>query len=604
MTDQLDRPTELPRWDASFVHESLTARSFAVAHEQAVADVARLEQLFDAHDVRACAPRPATLDDGSAADVVLAAYNAVAHDTAVLGAFVHSYLSTDSFDATAQARSSELMALDARLRPLAARLAEWVHALGPTSLADVSDAAAEHVGPLRLLAARAEHQMSEAEEHLYAELSTIGSSAWQRLHADVTSQLTADITYPDATVASLPMAAIRGLATHGDAAVRRAAYDAELAAWPGAAIACAAAINGVKGEAAIVNRRRGWDDPLHASLFANNVGRDTFEAMHAAVVESLPDFRSWMRTKARLHGHDGALPWWDLFAPLPGAAAGISWAEGIDIVHGAFHSYSSELTGLLQRALDERWIDAEPRRGKVGGAFCMSLVDDRSLVLLNWSGSVDAAQTAAHELGHAFHNVQLAGRTPLQRRVPMALAETASIFCETLVVEEALGRLHGQERLAMLDVDLIGSNQVVVDIHSRLLFEREVFARRAQRKLSVDELSQLMREAQATAYGDGLDQATAHPYMWAVKPHYYGSNFYNWPYTYGLLFGLGLFAQYRSDPERFRGGYGDVLSRCGMETAEELAARFGFDVTDIEFWRASLDVVRTRIADYQRLASA
>jgi oligoendopeptidase F len=232
----------------------------------------------------------------------------------------------------------------------------------------------------------------------------------------------------------------------------------------------------------------------------------------------------------------------------------------------------------------------------------MSLVDDRSLVLLNWSGSVDAAQTAAHELGHAFHNVQLADRTALQRRVPMALAETASIFCETLVVEEALGRLDGDERLAMLDVDLIGSNQVVVDIHSRLLFERELFARRSQRKVSVDELGEMMLQAQQDAYGDGLDQATAHPYMWAVKPHYYSSHFYNWPYTYGLLFGLGLFARYRADPDRFRANYDDVLSRCGMETAEELAARFGFDVTDVEFWRSSLDVVRTRMADYERLA--
>ncbi len=109
-----------------------------------------------------------------------------------------------------------------------------------------------------------------------------------------------------------------------------------------------------------------------------------------------------------------------------------------------------------------------------------------------------------------------------------------------------------------------------------------------------------MLQAQADAYGDGLDQATAHPYMWAVKPHYYGSHFYNWPYTYGLLFGLGLFARYREDPERFRAGYDDVLSRAGMNTAEELGRAFGFDVVDDAFWTASLDVLRARIADYER----
>ena len=124
----------------------------------------------------------------------------------------------------------------------------------------------------------------------------------------------------------------------------------------------------------------------------------------------------------------------------------------------------------------------------------MSFIGARSLVLLNWSGSADSTQTLAHELGHAYHNTTLAERTYLQRRLPMALAETASIFCETLVVESALQRLDGAERLAMLDVDLAGSNQVVVDIHSRFLFEREVFARRAERTLGVTELNELMLE--------------------------------------------------------------------------------------------------------------
>ncbi|MBI5089339.1 MAG: hypothetical protein HZB15_10920 [Actinobacteria bacterium] len=258
---------------------------------------------------------------------------------------------------------------------------------------------------------------------------------------------------------------------------------------------------------------------------------------------------------------------------------------------------------MLVRGVGERWIDAAPRDGKVGGAFCMPFVGDRSLVLLNWSGSIDSAQTTAHELGHAYHNVQLAQRTPLQRRVPMALAETASIFCETLVVEACLGHLTGADRLALLDVDLQGSTQVVVDIQSRLLFETEVFARRQRRTLGVSELNEMMQAAQADAYGDGLDQSTAHPYMWLLKPHYYGSHFYNWPYTYGLLFGLGLFAQYRADPERFRDGYDDLLSRAGMNTAEELGQAFGIDVTGEAFWTASLDVIASRIDQHRALAS-
>ncbi|MEQ1701916.1 MAG: M3 family metallopeptidase, partial [Ilumatobacteraceae bacterium] len=296
-------------------------------------------------------------------------------------------------------------------------------------------------------------------------------------------------------------------------------------------------------------------------------------------------------------------PWHDLFAPLPFAPAEISWDDGIGIVRNAFASYGGSLAGLVDRALNEQWIDAGPRPGKRGGAFCAGFGGDRSLVFLNWSGSVDSAQTTAHELGHAYHNTQLAHRTPLQRALPMALAETASIFCETLVVEEGLQRLQGRDRLSLLDVDLQGSSQVVVDIHSRFLFETEVFARRQRRTLGVSELNELMLQAQADAYGDGLVQETAHPYMWALKPHYYSTHFYNWPYTYGLLFGLGLFAQYQQDPQRFAAHYDDALSRAGMNTAEELGATFGFDVTDGAFWTASLDVIRTRIAAYDELAA-
>lgn len=591
---------DLPRWSVTDLHESFTSRSFQSAMEQSGTDTVRLENLFDERGIRAIEPRTATAADGNDADEVIERYNSWQRDLDLLDAYVYATVSTNSFDGEAQSLASELDGLGARGRPLLARFVDWVAALGPEQLASVSPQAREHLGPLLRLAERAGHQMSEVEEGLYAELNSSGVDAWYRLHSDVTSQLVGEVREGGGS-RRMPMAAIRGLATHADPAVRQAGYDAEMSAWPTIAVVCAAAINGVKGDANVVNRRRHWASPLEASLYANSVSRPTFDAMNAAVLSSLPDFRTWMRAKARLHGHDGGLPWRDLVAPLPTAPAEITWDDGLQIVRNAFGSYGGSLGGLVDRAIDERWIDAGAREGKRGGAFCMSFFDDRSLVFLNWTGSVDSAQTTAHELGHAYHNTQLMHRTPLQSRLPMALAETASIFCETLVVEEGLGRLEGADRLALLDVDLQGSNQVVVDIHSRFLFETELFARRQRRTLGVDELNELMLDAQLTAYGDGLDQTTAHPYMWAVKGHYYGSHFYNWPYTYGMLFGLGLFARYQSDPDRFRSGYDDLLSRCGMNTAEELGATFDLDVTDEGFWMESIDVLRRRMADYDRL---
>ncbi len=593
----------LPRWDVSDLFPSLTSREFIAAMERIDAEMSRAEALFDRYDIRAVTTRTVGADDASAIEAALQALNGAMEEIQVLAAFVYATVTTDSTNEAAQAALGRLTRTDSRTQPLRARLADWVASLGANDLATISESANEHLGPLNRLSQRARHQMSESEEGLYAELAVTGSSAWERLHGDVTSQLETDVTFPDGHVQRMGMAAVRGLSSHADVGVRRSAYDAELAAWPQVAVVTAAAMNAIKGEAVAVNRRRNWGSPLDASLFANSISRPTFDAMHRAVLDSLPDFRGWMKAKSRLLGNAGPLPWWDLFAPVPGADGDVSWVDGLSTVRSAFSTYSPQLAGLIDRAINDRWIDAAPRPGKVGGAFCMDVTDDRSLVLLNWSGSLESAAVTAHELGHAYHNVQLAQRTPLQRMLPMALAETASIFCETLVLEAGLANLRGVDRLGLLDANLQSSTMVVVDIHSRFLFESEVFERRRHRTLGVTELNEMMLAAQAEAYGDGLDQATAMPYMWVQKPHYYGSHFYNWPYTYGLLFGLGLFARFRDDPERFRSGYDTMLSRAGMDTGEQLAQTFGFDVTDQGFWVESLEVLRRRIADYSELAA-
>ncbi|MEY3582732.1 MAG: hypothetical protein RLZ02_1685 [Actinomycetota bacterium] len=601
MTSTAEHESALPRWSVADVHESFNSRSFSDAMERAGSNVARLEALFETHNIRQVEKRNPNTQDGTAADEIIQAFNKTVDEQDILISYIYATVSTDSRHEQAQGLLSEMEDLDARISPLLARLADWVASLDVQALQAVSVEAREHLGPLLRLQDRAIHQMSEAEEGLYAELGTTGSSAWGRLQSDLTSQLSIDVHLPSGTT-SMPMAAVRGLATDGDVEVRKAAYEAEMRAWPQVAVACAAALNSIKGEANTVNKRRNWKSPLDASLYSNSVSTATFTAMQSAIIASLPDFRSWMRVKAQLHGDTNGLSWWNLFAPLSISPGAISWDEGISLVKGAFASYSDRLAHLVDRSINEQWLDAEPREGKTGGAFCMSFVEDRSLVLLNWSGSVDSAQTTAHELGHAYHNTQLAHRTPLQKRLPMALAETASIFCETLVVEDGLSRMQGDERLALLDVNLIGASQVVVDIHSRFLFETEVFARRQRRTLGVSEFNEIMLQAQADAYGDGLDQSTRHPHMWVLKPHYYGSHFYNWPYTYGLLFGLGLYAKYQSNPDHFRENYDSVLSRAGMDTAEELGQAFGIDVTDTAFWTSSLDVLRARMVDYEKLA--
>ncbi|MEY3111986.1 MAG: hypothetical protein RIT23_1117, partial [Actinomycetota bacterium] len=258
--------TSLPRWSVADVHESFEARSFTDSMERLGASITRLEALFEEHNIRAIEPRTPSAADGQAADATIAAFNSTVADSEILLSYVYATVSTNSRDERAQGLLSELENLDARVSPLLARLADWVASLGASDLALVSNEAKEHLGPLTRLQDRAEHQMSEAQEGLYAELSTTGSSAWGRLQGDLTSQLSAEVNLPSGTQ-TMPMAAIRGLATDGDVAVRKAAYDAEMRAWPTVAVACAAAMNSIKGEANIVNKRRNWKSPLDASLY-------------------------------------------------------------------------------------------------------------------------------------------------------------------------------------------------------------------------------------------------------------------------------------------------------------------------------------------------
>lgn len=592
---------ELPHWDMTPVFPSLESDEFNKAWDSISQRVTELSELFEQHGIRL--RDDIELDDSliEVFEKVVNNYNTLYEDIRELYSYIGAFITTDSRNDLAQAKSSEFDAKAVELQNLETRLTGWIASLGAEALIDRSTVAKEHSFAVRKAAESAEHQMSEPEESLFATLQVTGGSAWGRLHGNVTSRLMVDVDLPDGTQ-RLPMSKVRGLAHDSDGEVRRAAYDAELKGWESVAVPLAAAINSIKGERNVVSKQRGWKDSLEPELFTNNIDRPTLEAMQQAVTESFPDFRRYLKAKAKLLGKD-SLPWWDLFAPVGGEEHSWDWSSATDFVVRQFGAYSDRLAGLAQRAFDENWVDAEPREGKRDGAFCAPIRGDVSRVLMNFAGSFSSVSTLAHELGHAYHNINLADRTPLQRQTPMALSETASIFCETLIVQAALGDATEAEKLAILEADIQDTCQVVVDIHSRYLFETGVFDGRSQRELSIDELNELMLEGQRQTYGDGLDDQSLHPYMWEMKPHYYHSNYYNWPYTFGLLFGVGLYAQYREDPGSFPARYDELLSSTGLESAADLGKRFGIDFASVDFWRSSLAVIRGRIEEFEALVN-
>ena len=344
--------------------------------------------------------------------------------------------------------------------------------------------------------------------------------------------------------------------------MRRRAYEAEVAVWEEWAVPLAAALNSVKGATNVLADHRKWESALDAALFANAIDRATLDAMLAAVRESLPDFQRYFGAKAQTLGLE-KLAWYDIYAPFPGEGRVWSYGDGRDFIVEQFGTYSERMRDYAERAFRENWIDAEPREGKRDGAFCMPVRGDESRIMANFSRTTSASRRSPHELGHGYHNINLAERTRIQRQTPMTLAETASIFCETICREGALREAEGSptEQLEILEGSLQEAAGVVVDILSRFLFESRLFEARREREQSVAELCDLMEAAQRETYGDGVDPL--HRYMWAMKPHYYFSAFYNYPYTFGLLFGLGLYARYEADPDEFRSGYDELLRLDG-----------------------------------------
>lgn len=595
--------TQLPHWDMTPVFPSLDSREFASAFDQLVASIAQLKAVFDEANIRKTSESAVDESTLDSFETIIGLMNDVADRFRTLRAYVHSFVTTEAQNDLAQARNSELQMHAVETDKLENRLVAWLGSVDSESLIERSAVAREHAFFIRRARQEAEHQMGEGEEDLTSGLGPSGQGAWAKLHGNVTSRVMLDFRRPDGTTERLPMATIAGMVMQDpDPAVREAAYHAALETWPTVEVPLAAALNSIKGWNNELNRRRGWGDAIEPALFSNNVDRATLEAMQEACTESFPDFRRYYKAKARLFGKD-RLPWWDLSAPVGGEGKRWDWDETASFIVEQFGTYSDRLADLAACAFLHRWIDAEPREGKRSGGFCMPVQSDESRILVNFTRSFLDVATVAHELGHAYHNLNLVDRTPLQRRTPMALAETASTFCETIVTRAMLAGASDDERLGILNGDLVRDSMIVTVIHSRFEFEKAVCEARERRELAPSELCKRMADAQLEVLGDAVDPDGLHPYMWCVSPHYYGLPFYNWPYTFGLLFGLGLYKRYEQDADAFRDSYDDLLSSTGMHDAATLCGRFGIDVRSPDFWRASLDVIRERIAEFERLAA-
>lgn len=449
---------------------------------------------------------------------------------------------------------------------------------------------------LRELKANAAHTLPAELEPWILQMQLSGGSSFSNLRDKLDATLTVDFGET-----SIPLSAIRAMAFDPEPDIRKSAYEAELAAYTKVALPMSYCLTSIKQEACTLAKARGYDSVLDMTLQQNRMDRETLEAMLTAIREYLPHFRRYLKAKAKLLGYEGGLPFYDLFAPMGDASRTYTIEEARALLLREMGKFTPDMAAFMDNAFEQRWIDLYPRKNKSGGAFCAGIHQfDRSLILTNFDGSFNDISTLAHELGHAWHNRCMAGLPDELTGVPMPLAETASIFNETMLAHQVLKNATEEERFTMLESSLMEVTQTCVDILSRYLFETEVIETCTDHSMSVKELSDAMLRAQDATYGDALAENARHPFMWACKSHYYssGMNFYNFPYAFGELFGKGVFAQYLKEGDAFVPKYNQLLRSCGSGTIAEVAASVGIDVRSIDFWRSSLEVVRKDIDDF------
>ena len=510
-----------------------------------------------------------------------------------LGLYASLRQSTNTRDGEAASQMGRLMAVYSGMAAPEAAFKDWASKLpNLMELVEADEFLKEYTFLFSKMAESSKYLLPGRGEEIMARMRLSGGSAWGDLQGYLTS--TVPVSYNGTTT---NLSAIRNLAYDPDPAVRKAAYEAEIACYDRIKDSVAFALNSIKLETISDCQLRGYESPLARTLKRSDMKQETLDAMLAAMDAYLPKFWQYMKAKAKAMGHENGLPWYDMFAPMGNAVSKYTTQEARDLLVELFATFDGELADMVARAFDNAWIDFYPRDGKSGGAFCAGAEClNESRILTNFDGQFTDVVTLAHELGHAFHNQCIQDHRPLNKDYSMPVAETASTFNECVVMAAAIrNAASDDERIALIESQLQDATQIICDIYSRFRFEAKVFENREEQFMNADTLCAYMTEAQKQSYGDGLDHNCLHPYMWVCKSHYYGPTFYNFPYAFGGLFARGLYAQYLAEGESFVPKYKNLLHTTPVASVEETAKVAGIDLTDENFWRSALQTIADQI---------
>ncbi|MGL4624248.1 MAG: M3 family oligoendopeptidase [Culicoidibacterales bacterium] len=451
----------------------------------------------------------------------------------------------------------------------------------------------------------ARYLLSAEEEAILAKMQLTGSHAWSQFRDQVTSSLEFTMTQAEEEQ-TLPITMVSKFLMDADPDIRREAYFSANKAYATAADSAAMALNSIKGESITENKLRGYDSLLQEILLDSHLQEATLTTMLRVIEQSLPIFQRYYKIKARLLGHVDGLKPYDLYAPLGTADLNYDLEAGCQFVVETLATVHPQMSEFIAQAIEKSWIDFLPRADKVGGAFCQNIRGfGESRILLNYNGTYNDVSTLAHELGHAYHGHVLNQESVLNTSYPMPLAETASTFNEILIAQAIKKSADNQTLFTILNQELSTHALINNGVYARFLFEDAVIKRREQGLLSREEICELYHECETKAYGEAVDLSESQSLGWVMTPHYYipGFHYYNFPYTFGLLYAKGLYAKYLKSPETFCEQYDQMLRLTGKADIEDVTKTMGIDVQDEQFWYDAVAVMEADVQLYEQLAN-
>jgi pepF/M3 family oligoendopeptidase len=497
--------------------------------------------------------------------------------------------------------SSRLAGLLTHLESFATKQtdAEWREILGRPGISEIRF----YLDEVRV---RAREKMSPDRERLVSELAVNGYHAWNRLYDKMAGDLKVDLTVDDKP-RSLSLGQLAMFMSSASRDLRREALRKLEEAWETRANLAAMALNAQGGFRLSVYRNRNWTDFLHEPLTLGRLERKTLEAMWSAVNDAVPRLAPYIEAKKKLLGID-RFCWYDQIAPVGGIERRYTFGEAGRFVTEQLADFSPEMAEFTAMALERRWVEAENRPGKAGGAFCTDFpTHEATRVFMTWGNEYDHLMTLAHELGHAYHGWVLRKSPYLASRYPMNLAETASTFNELRVTDAALrGAADPRERLMLLDQKLQNAFVMFCNLRARYFFDCAFYTERAAGTVPRARLDEMMVDAQRRAFGGLLaDPDGFHPLFWASKLHFFITDypFYNFPYVFGFLFANGVYDRALKEGAGFADRYRALLVDTGRMTTEEIGRRhLGVDLTERGFWDEAIGRITADVKPFVELA--